>query len=101
MLSFHPEALDELEAAIALLEEERPGHGALLFDEIVEIVTLATEYPESGTCIERLEPQRDVRAYALSRFRYRVIVGSVAGRRLVIAVAHASRAPAYWRQRVP
>ena len=100
MLGLHPEALAELEAAVAWLEEERPGHGDLLFDEVRQRVAQASTLPESGAPVLGFEARYDVRAYTLDRFRYRVVTASVAGSALVVAVAHMSREPGYWRERL-
>jgi hypothetical protein len=48
-----------------------------------------------------LDPARDVRRFAMNRFPYLVVTAIVGGRRAVIAIAHTSRQPSYWRDRLP
>ena len=100
LLGLLPAALDELEAAVLWHEAERPGHGALLVDEVRKRVAQAARLPKSGAPIAGLDPGHDVRAYPTSRFPYRVITAVVRGTPMVIAVAHARRAPEYWRDRL-
>lgn len=99
-LRFHPEALDELDAAVAYHEGERVGYGALLFDEVSRRVGQATRLPRSGTRVTGFPEALDVRQFALQRFRYLVIIALVGREHLVIAVAHTAREPGYWRDRV-
>lgn len=100
MLPFHPEAGAELEAAVAWVEEERAGHGDVLLGDVGKKVAQATVLPESGAPVLGFEDRYDVRAYTLGRFRYRVITAVVSGSPAVIAVAHMSREPGYWRDRI-
>lgn len=100
MLALHPAALDELEAATAWHEEERPGCGELLLSEVRAEITRAATMLNSGVSIEGFAATYNVRAFNLRRFRYRVIVALVAGSPLVVAVAHTSREPGYWRERL-
>ena len=100
MLELHPEAAAELEAAVDWLEDERPGYGALLFGEVRQKIAQAATYPHSGDPVAGFEDKHEVRAYTLARFRYRVITAQVSGAPLVIAVAHTSREPSYWRDRI-
>mgnify|MGYP000588423848 CR=1 FL=1 len=79
MLPFHPDAGAELEAAVAWHEEERPGHGDLLFGDVGKKVAQAMSFPESGAPVVGFESRNDVRAYTLERFRYRVITAVVLG----------------------
>jgi hypothetical protein len=57
------------------------------------------ELPTSGTRVGDTDPARDIRRFGLGRFPYSVVVGVVAGRRAVLAVAHMSREPGYWHDR--
>jgi toxin ParE1/3/4 len=99
-LRFHPAALDELDAAVEYHEGERVGHGALPFDEASERVGQAARLPRSGVRVEGFGDAFDVRQFALRRFRYVLITASIGDERLVIAVAHTSRDPGYWRDRL-
>jgi toxin ParE1/3/4 len=99
-LRFHPAALDELDAAVDYHEAERAGYGALLFAEATERVGQAARLPRSGVRVEGFDAALDVRLFALRRFRYVVITARVRDERFVVAVAHTSREPSYWRERL-
>lgn len=99
LLAFVSEALDELEAAAAHYERERPGYGTLFVSEVRQRVGRAVQLPRSGRRIAGLDPTRDFRAFGLKRFPFLVVVGTVGGERAVVAIAHTRREPGYWRER--
>ena len=101
LLELHPEAVEELEAAVVWHNHERPGNGDRLYDEIRRRVTQATRFPKSGAPVAGFDARYDVRSYGLRRFPYLVITAVVSGAPLVVAIAHARREPAYWRDRLP
>lgn len=45
-------------------------------------------------------PELDVRRFGLRRFPFSIVTAQVGHQRAVIAVAHAKRAPGYWRRRL-
>lgn len=100
LLAIHPEALDELASQVELLEEEREGHGRLMYEEVRRRVTQASRFPRSGAPIGGFDARYDVRCYTLRRFPFRVVTALIGGRRFVIAVAHTQREPGYWRERL-
>ena len=91
----HPEADDELQAAIHWYAI-RGGRKALRFDKKIdgvmqEIRTHPDRYPYYDS---------EFREAAVPKFPYSVIYRPLpTGDVQVIAVAHASRAPGYWRDR--
>ena len=99
-LPFESGAADEVEAAAAWYERERAGYGALFMSEVRRAVDRAARFPRSGPRVPGLDPERDVRRFLLRRFPYTVVTAIVDGRRAVVAVAHGSREPGYWRDRV-
>ena len=99
-LPFEAGAADELEAAAAWYERERSGYGALFMYEVRRSVDRAARFPQSGTRVSGLDPERDIRRFVLRRFPYSIVTATVHGRRAVVAVAHASRKPGYWRHRL-
>jgi toxin ParE1/3/4 len=99
-LRLHPAALIELDEIVDYLEGERPGFGALLFDEVTRKVAQAARWPRSGAPVAGFAVRRDVRQYIVGRFSYVVVTAIVRDERLVIAVAHTSRKPRYWSSRV-
>ncbi|MFV8756539.1 hypothetical protein ACNOYE_38835 [Nannocystaceae bacterium ST9] len=99
-LRFLPVALEELEEAVEHLAAARQGFGELLFEEISMRVAQAARWPMSGASVAGFAPSRDVRQFVTRRFRYVVVTAIVGGERLVVAVAHMSRRPQYWAERV-
>lgn len=59
-LPFHPEAVEELDDAVAWHESERAGYGALLFGEVTRRVAQAAMFPRSGTPASGFEARHDV-----------------------------------------
>lgn len=100
LLELHPEAVEELDAAVLWLEAERPGHGLLLYEEVRSRVKQAARLPRSGAPVTGVPERYDVRCYGLRRFRYRVLTATVGGTTIVVAIAHTSREPGYWRERL-
>jgi plasmid stabilization system protein ParE len=99
-LPFEGAAVDEFEDAAAWYERERAGYGALFVSEVRRVVDRAAALPRSGPRIPGTDPERDVRRFVVPRFPYLVITAIVAGQRAVVAVAHGSRHPDYWRDRL-
>jgi hypothetical protein len=99
-LELHPEAIAEVDHALVVLERERPGHGRLMLAELGRVVAFAEAFPAAGTRVDGCEEKHDVRRFLLRRFRYAVITALAAGDRKVIAVAHTSREPGYWKGRL-
>jgi toxin ParE1/3/4 len=100
-LPVDPAAAAELGAAVAWHEGERPGQGSLLMDEVARRVEQAARFPRSGAPVLGLDARYDVRMFIVRRFPYVVITALVNEQRVVIAVAHTSRTPGYWRDRLP
>ena len=99
-LPFEEKAAQELEAVAQFYERERAGYGRLFLAEASKKVSRAADFPQSGACVAETQPERDVRAFVLSKFPYTVVTAIVTGRRAVIAVAHQHRRPGYWKNRV-
>jgi toxin ParE1/3/4 len=101
-LPFEDEAVLELEVAAAWYESEREGYGFVFLDEVEAKVGRAARFPGSGPRIvlRGLSLHHDVRRFPLERFQYQVITANVAGRRTVVAIAHTSRRPGYWMDRL-
>lgn len=99
-LRLHPAALAELVEAVEYLEGERTGFGEFLFDEVSRRIAQAARFPTSGAPISGFAAEHDVRQFVATRFRYIVVTALVNEERLVLAVAHMSREPNYWRSRL-
>lgn len=71
-----------------------------LLDEVSARVEQAASFPRSGSPLVGFEDHHDVRKHVVRRFRYVVTTALVDGVLTVIAVAHTSREPGYWRERL-
>ena len=98
-LALDANAEREINEAYDHHERERPGHGALLVEELERVVARAERFPRSGPLVRGLEAH-DVRTFGLPGFPYAIIVARVAGAFVVVAFAHEKRAPGYWQDRL-
>jgi len=92
---FHPEAERELYEAASRYESEVSQLGFHLVDEVERVVRLLLEHPEMGS---RLDDE--LRHFVLRRFPFSVVYAVVSEVVYVVAIAHGSRQPDYWRPRV-
>jgi hypothetical protein len=94
------EAAEEAAEAIAWYEAERPGLGNDFSEAIETALDLIEEnilplLPMSGKA-----GAHRVKRIILKRFPYDIVTIERSGEALVIAVAHHSRKPGYWRYRL-
>ena len=94
--SFHPEARLEYREAAIFYEGRRAGLGATFTREIETVIDRILEAPDGFRCIEQ-----DVRRCLAHIFPYGVLFTVERDFVLIIAVAHCSRKPGYWRERLP
>jgi plasmid stabilization system protein ParE len=99
-IGFHPAARAEAVAASVYLESERPGYGARFAMEFEELCGRLARHPKSGTPLPGYPRELDVRSYAMTTFRYSLIVAIIEGDPMVFAIAHQHRKPGYWRDRL-
>jgi plasmid stabilization system protein ParE len=92
---FHPSAREELVAAARFYRNESPGLGRAFVVEVRTSVERIVEFPHSGSP----DPGNVRRAY-LDRFPLTLVYRTAAGVVEVIAAAHQSRRPGYWRDRL-
>ena len=65
-----------------------------------ERLARAVAVPGAGRLETRAPPRFELRWYPVDRFPYSLLVGTVSGERVVVAVAHERRRPGYWRERM-
>jgi plasmid stabilization system protein ParE len=92
---FHPEAEHELYEAASRYESEVPELGLRLGEEVERVIQLLLEHPELGS---RLDDE--LRHFVLRRFPFSVVYAVAGDLVYIVAVAHGSREPEYWRLRV-
>lgn len=95
-VEFHPEAEMELIEAAAYYETKVGGLGKRFGREVERTIGLLFGHPEIGAAVDA-----ELRRFALDRFPYTVIYSTTAETFYVLAVAHQSRRPGYWRSRAP
>src|SRR5438552_2510108 len=92
---YHPEATKELAKAIQWYADKDPAVGERFSDAYVGQLNAVTRSPR------RWERHRDGTRYVLVRpFPYMIIVRKQIDAVQIVAVAHTSRRPGYWRKRL-
>ena len=94
--AFHPEARLEYREAATFYEARRHGLGAAFTREIEGVIEQILEAPDRWRLIEQ-----DVRRCLAHIFPHGVLYTVESDFILIIAVAHGSRKPGYWRERLP
>ena len=94
-LVFSRAAREELLLAARHYEEEKEGLGNKFLAAVQVLVERLLDYPESGPIIFR-----DVRRAGVRRFRYDIVYRIRPDALIVVAVAHQSRKPGYWKNRL-
>jgi plasmid stabilization system protein ParE len=92
---FHPEAERELYEAALRYESDVPELGRRLGDEVERVIQLLLEHPEMGSRLDN-----DLRHFVLGKFPFSVVYAVTTDLVYIVAVAHGSREPEYWRPRV-
>ena len=89
-------ASEEFAAAVRWYEMRRSGLGSDFYNAIVRTIELIRTHPEIGTARTGRFPYRQWR---VARFPYRIVYRIREADIYVVAVAHTSRRPGYWRNR--
>lgn len=92
-------AEEELQAAVAWYEEQRPGLGKEFFAEVGRVLSLILRNPAMGSPVPRVRAEYGTRRVPLRRFPYFVMYRKREDAIYVVAFAHARRKPGYWRHR--
>lgn len=95
-VSFHRLALKELFAASDYYDAERKGLGSLFLAAVEATVAKIKESPQAGAP----SPDGVCRKWAVRGFKHRVIYLEMPAFIRIVAVAHPSRRPVYWRRRM-
>ncbi|MEA2415245.1 MAG: hypothetical protein QOI58_1902 [Thermoanaerobaculia bacterium] len=90
----------EFREAILWYESRSAGLGDRLWREIQAAIDLITTHPEIGAAVERLRFRERICRIRLSRFPFLLIYREREDHLEVIALAHTSRKPRYWRSRL-
>jgi plasmid stabilization system protein ParE len=92
---FHPEARLEYRGAAVFYEARQPGLGAAFTREIEAAIDRILETPELFRFVEQ-----DVRRCLAHTFPHGVLYTVEGDFILIVAVAHGSRKPGYWHERL-
>lgn len=95
LITFHPNADDEVVDAIQYYEVRSPGLGAELLGEVERALGQISSYPEACQRVGRR-----VRRKPLWRFPYNLFYAVYPDRIRIVAFAHQKRRPFYWRKRL-
>ena len=94
-IRYHEEVEQELLNAVGYLEIQAKGLGRRLWAEIQRAERFISQFPKSA---EEIRP--GIRKRLLRTFRYSLIYSIEKDGLLILAVAHHSRRPGYWLNRV-
>lgn len=92
-------AAEEATEAVMWYEQERPGLGKKFQEALDAALDLLEEEVVPLTPVPGEAGKRGAKRLMLKRFPYSVVVREHSSEILVIAVAHHSRRPGYWRGR--
>jgi len=95
-----PEAAIELEEAAAWYEHEQIGLGSRLLDAFEHAVKLLEEPNPPLTPVEGKAGMLGARKLILHKFPFSLIVSEMDSSLAIVALAHHSRKPGYWRDRI-
>ena len=98
-LSIDPAAEEELRAVVARYEMQQQGLGAQFFADVGHVLELILRYPGIGSVVPHVRAAYGARRVLLRYFPYFVVYRERSEDVHVIAVAHTSRKPGYWRHR--
>lgn len=91
---FHPEAEVEFIESATRYESEVPGLGERFGRSVREALELLLANPEIGSPLSD-----ELRSFVVGSFPYSIIYAAHGNSLFVLAVAHGSREPGYWKSR--
>jgi toxin ParE1/3/4 len=97
---YHPAARDELRGAIAYDEADHPGRGIDLEEAVRRVIRRIQLLPQSAPRWPRIESSVEIRRAKVKRHPYLVVYAVLDDQVVVLAIAHTSKRPGYWRERI-
>ena len=98
---FEPEASGELAHAALWYQGQRSGLGQEFLDAVDRAVAMVQRWPDAAPLATDLPKELIVRRAPVETFPYRLIYLETPTAIRVLAVAHESRRPNYWMNRLP
>jgi hypothetical protein len=99
-LRSHLEADVEAEEAVVWYEGRQPGLGRDFFTELERAYASILEAPGTWPLWPGLPESLGIRRFLLARFPYGIAYGPSGADIIAYAVAHLSRRPGYWKDRL-
>ena len=93
-----PFAEDEIEYYLRRYESESAGLGDRLWRDIQNVAELISEHPQIGESVRRTGGL--VRRFPLHDFPFFLVYRERGDHLQIVALAHTSRKPNYWRRRL-
>ncbi|MBA3395410.1 MAG: type II toxin-antitoxin system RelE/ParE family toxin [Deltaproteobacteria bacterium] len=97
---YHPEARDELRGAVAYDDEDRASRGQDLEQVVARIVRRIQVLPRSAPRWRLVPGPFEIRRAKVKGHPYLVVYGVFTDQLVVLAIAHTSKQPGYWRTRI-
>ena len=79
---------------LSYYEASLSGLGGRFGEEVERVISLLLDHPDMGARIDE-----DLRHFVLSRFPFSVVYATTNELVYIVAIAHGSREPEYWRHR--
>ena len=98
-LRTHRLAEEELADAASWYETKQPGLGVSFLDLIDDVVDRVLSGTLPSSPVPEVRVAKDVRRILLRRFPYSIVFYEREHEIVIIAFAHSSRRPGYWRSR--
>ena len=93
-------AEQEFREYVEWYERESVGLGHRLWSDIEAAITLIAAYPSIGEIVQRTRVREPVRRLPLRHFPFLLVYREHPDHLEVVALAHTSRKPKYWRRRL-
>lgn len=94
------EASAELDDAAVWYEDQRAGLGSEFLQAVDAALRLVEQWPHAGAPAPDVPLDLQVRRVPVTRFPYHVVYLETQTEIRILAFAHDSRRPGYWRSRV-
>ena len=94
-MNIHQDATEELRAAVAYYESCEAKLGDEFFAEVLRGFEQIRQHPRAWPIA-----YKDFRRYLIHRFPYALVYRHSDEDMFILAVAHTSRSPGYWRERI-
>ncbi|MGV7928114.1 MAG: type II toxin-antitoxin system RelE/ParE family toxin [Spirochaetota bacterium] len=94
MISFHPDVVEELNAAVDYYENLAEGLGVEFADEVFSGIELISRFPEAWSDLSS-----GLRRCLISRFPYGLIYRKDNDEIYILAIMQMNREPGYWKSR--